>query len=57
LDRAVDGHGGALGVVGSPGIGKSRLVREVTAKAAARGVDVFAAFCESHTSDGVRMSR
>jgi adenylate cyclase len=50
LDRAIDGHGGALGVVGSPGIGKSRLVREVTAKAAARGVDVFAAFCESHTT-------
>jgi predicted ATPase len=50
LDRATDGHGGGLGVVGSPGIGKSRLVREVTAKAAARGVEVFTAFCESHTS-------
>jgi class 3 adenylate cyclase len=50
LDRAIDGHGGGLGMVGSPGIGKSRLVREVTAKAAARGVDVFTAFCESHTT-------
>jgi class 3 adenylate cyclase len=50
LDRAIDGHGGGLGVVGSPGIGKSRLVREVTAKAAARGVEVFTAFCESHTT-------
>jgi class 3 adenylate cyclase len=50
LDRAVDGHGGGLGMVGSPGIGKSRLVREVTAKAAARGVEVFTAFCESHTT-------
>ena len=29
LDRAVDGHGAVVGVVGSPGIGKSRLVREV----------------------------
>jgi class 3 adenylate cyclase len=50
LDRAIDGHGSVAGVVGSPGIGKSRLVREVSAMAASRGVDVFAAFCESHTS-------
>ena len=51
LDRAVDGHGAVVGVVGSPGIGKSRLVREVTALAAARGVEVFTAFCESHAGD------
>jgi predicted ATPase len=50
LDRAIEGHGAAVGMVGSPGIGKSRLVREVTAKAAARGVEVFTAFCESHTT-------
>jgi class 3 adenylate cyclase len=50
LDRAIEGHGAVVGVVGSPGIGKSRLVREVAAMAATRGVDVFAAFCESHTS-------
>ncbi len=47
LDRATDGHGAVVGVVGSPGIGKSRLAREVTAMAAARGVEVFTAFCES----------
>ncbi|MFZ0718211.1 ATP-binding protein [Mycobacterium sp.] len=51
LDRAVDGYGAVVGVTGTPGIGKSRLVREVAAKAAARGVDFFAAFCESHASD------
>ena len=51
LDRAVDGHGAVVGVVGSPGIGKSRLVREVTAMAAARDVEVFTAFGESHASD------
>ena len=51
LDRAIDGHGAVVGVVGSPGIGKSRLVREVAAMAAARSVDVFTAFCESHASD------
>jgi class 3 adenylate cyclase len=50
LDRAIDGHGGVVGVVGSPGIGKSRLVREVAALAGRRGVEVFSAFCESHTS-------
>jgi adenylate cyclase len=51
LGRAIDGHGGVVGVVGSPGIGKSRLAREVTAMAAARGVEVFTAFCESHASE------
>jgi adenylate cyclase len=50
LDRAIDGHGGVVGLVGPPGIGKSRLVCEVSAMAASRGVDVFMSFCESHTS-------
>jgi class 3 adenylate cyclase len=50
LDRATDGHGAVVGVVGSPGIGKSRLAREVAALAGGRGVEVFTAFCESHTS-------
>ena len=36
LDRAIDGHGAVVGVVGSPGIGKSRLVREVSAMAGRR---------------------
>ena len=51
LQRAVDGQGAVVGVAGSPGIGKSRLIREAAAMAATRGVDVFSAFCESHTSD------
>jgi class 3 adenylate cyclase len=50
LGRAVEGHGAVVGVVGPPGIGKSRLVREVSAMAATRGVEVFTAFCESHES-------
>jgi class 3 adenylate cyclase len=50
LDRAIDGHGAVVGVVGPPGIGKSRLVRELSATASARGIEVFTAFCESHTS-------
>src|SRR6476660_2997541 len=50
LERAIEGHGTVVGVVGPPGIGKSRLVREVAAMAATRGVEVFTAFCESHAS-------
>jgi class 3 adenylate cyclase len=50
LDRAIEGHGAVVGVVGPPGIGKSRLVREVAAMASDRSVEVFTAFCESHTS-------
>ncbi|CRZ15771.1 AAA family ATPase [Mycolicibacterium neworleansense] len=50
LDRAVGGDGAVVGVVGPPGIGKSRLVRELSAMAPSRGVDVFTTFCESHAS-------
>jgi adenylate cyclase len=51
LDRAIDGHGAVVTVVGSPGIGKSRLVREVAAIARRRKVEVFTTFCESHATD------
>jgi class 3 adenylate cyclase len=51
LERVLDGHGAVVTVVGSPGIGKSRLVREVAAIAAGRKVEVFTAFCESHSTD------
>ena len=50
LGRAIEGHGAVVSVVGPPGIGKSRLAREVSAMAATRGVEVFSAFCESHAS-------
>src|ERR1700758_293069 len=51
LDRAVDGHGAVVTLVGSPGIGKSRLVREMAAIAAGREVEVFSAYCESHATE------
>jgi class 3 adenylate cyclase len=51
LQRAMEGHGSVVTVVGPPGIGKSRLVREVAGMAAVRGVEVFTAYCESHASD------
>jgi hypothetical protein len=51
VDRAIKGRGGVVNVVGPPGIGKSRAARETAALAAARGMEVFWAFCESHASD------
>jgi class 3 adenylate cyclase len=51
VDRTIGGHGGVVGVVGPPGIGKSRTARETAALAAGRGVEVFWAFCESHAGD------
>jgi adenylate cyclase len=50
LDRATKGQGAVVGVVGPPGIGKSRLVRELSAIAASRGAEIFTTFCESHTA-------
>jgi class 3 adenylate cyclase len=50
FQRFTDGHGAVVTAVGPPGIGKSRLVRELAAMAGRRGVEVFATFCESHTS-------
>nr|WP_046283870.1 adenylate/guanylate cyclase domain-containing protein [Mycobacterium sp. UM_NZ2] len=51
VDRAIHGHGGVASVVGAPGIGKSRMAREVAAAAAGRDVKVVWAFCESHAGD------
>ncbi|MEO3758124.1 AAA family ATPase [Mycobacterium sp. B14F4] len=51
LDRAVGGRGGVVNVLGTAGIGKSRVAREIAALAAGRGVEVFWAFCESHARD------
>ena len=48
---ATGGRGGVVAVVGPPGIGKSRVAREVAAGAASRGAEVFWTFCESHASD------
>ncbi|WP_409428624.1 AAA family ATPase [Mycobacterium sp. SMC-11] len=51
VDRAIHGHGSVASVVGAPGIGKSRMAREVAAAAAGRGVKVVWTFCESHAGD------
>ena len=47
LDSAIGGHGAVAGVVGPPGIGKSRLVHETVEMARSRGIAVFSTFCES----------
>ncbi len=51
VDRANSGRGGVVNVTGPPGIGKSRVAREVAALATGRGIDVYWAFCESHAGD------
>ncbi|HEX4587121.1 MAG TPA: adenylate/guanylate cyclase domain-containing protein [Mycobacterium sp.] len=51
LDRAVNGNGCIVGMVGPPGIGKSRIVREIATRATDAGFEMFTAYCESHTTD------
>jgi hypothetical protein len=51
LDQAISGAGCVAGVVGPPGIGKSRIAREAVTLAIGRGVDVFTVSCESHTRE------
>jgi class 3 adenylate cyclase len=51
LDRSIAGRGSVVGVVGLPGIGKTRLVDEAVRLAQSLGVEVFSAFCESHATD------
>jgi class 3 adenylate cyclase len=51
LDRAVNGNGCVVGLVGPPGIGKSRFVREIASRATDAGVEMSTTYCESHTTD------
>jgi adenylate cyclase len=51
MDKSLGGDGAVVGVVGPPGIGKSRLVREMVALGVERGVEVCSTFCEAHARD------
>jgi class 3 adenylate cyclase len=51
LEQAINGAGCVVGVVGPPGIGKSRITREAVTLAAGRGVEVFTVASESHTRE------
>jgi adenylate cyclase len=44
------GRGCLVGVVGAPGLGKSRLISEFTAIAASQDADIVVARCEAHTT-------
>ena len=51
LAEAIAGSGCIVNIVGPPGIGKSRLVRETAALSGGLGVPVFGTYCESHASE------
>ncbi len=51
LERSACGTGSVVGVVGPPGIGKSRIVGEVSEIARRRGIEVYSTYCESHTNE------
>lgn len=48
LDRARDGHGQVVGVVGEPGVGKSRLCFEFVEHCRREGIPVYKANCPAH---------
>jgi adenylate cyclase len=51
LDRAFSGEGTVVTVSGRPGVGKTRLMRELVATARGGGFEVFVTYCESHTRE------
>ncbi len=51
LDDALAGHGHVISVSGPPGIGKSRIGRELAELADTHGVKTYSTFCESHARD------
>ena len=51
LDESIAGRGCVTGVIGVPGIGKTRLVRELASNANELGVEVHSTFCEAHETE------
>jgi tetratricopeptide (TPR) repeat protein len=51
LERATSGEGQVVGLVGEPGVGKSRLAHEFAAHCAARGIPVERARAVAHRRD------
>jgi class 3 adenylate cyclase/energy-coupling factor transporter ATP-binding protein EcfA2 len=50
LDQSMNRKGRIVGLVGPPGIGKSRMAAEIASLATDRSFQVFTTTCESHTS-------
>jgi len=48
LARASSGHGQVIGIVGEPGLGKSRLCFEFVERCRQQGLPVFEAHCPAH---------
>ena len=48
LERAIAGEGAVVGIVGEPGIGKSRLCHEFAELCRRRGISVYEAQCQAH---------
>lgn len=48
LGRAQSGHGQVIGIVGDPGLGKSRLCFEFVEQCRRQGLPVFEAHCPAH---------
>lgn len=51
LNRSINAAGHVVSLVGPPGIGKSRIIGEMTSQARRLDVEVFSSSCESHTTD------
>jgi predicted ATPase len=51
LDQVIKGRGRIVGLVGPPGIGKSRMTAEIASAAADRSCQVFMTHCESHAKE------
>ena len=50
LDEALAGHGQVIGVVGEPGIGKTRLCLELVRQCRSRGATLAQAHCPAHAA-------
>ncbi len=48
LDAALEGEERVIGIVGEPGVGKSRLCREFVVRVRARGISVYEGHCPAH---------
>ncbi|MGE0484738.1 MAG: adenylate/guanylate cyclase domain-containing protein [Gammaproteobacteria bacterium] len=48
LAHAENGHGQVIGIVGDPGLGKSRLCLEFVEQCRGRGIPVYEAHCPAH---------